>query len=245
MEQTVCQSKITVAGNIFLYIFRVDETTVAQCDALLFPIKIHVLGVAHNTFGFRVDIEKSFHSVTIDNVFRDNFVNIFGGNPYVKGIVRNDFDYRSFFTKAETSGGDNFHLMDNIVLFQCLLEMFGNEMAGRSSAAGSSTNKDLQVVGAYGKATTLLGNLFVALLTQAERIFCPLHDGLQVMGRQDFHDIYFFSPKSACCCSTSFSFRSFCSFTAFSFSNSFWDLAVIGKDCESDFIGISAASSLA
>lgn len=82
--------------------------------------------------------------------------------------------------------------MDNIVLFQCLLEMFGNEMAGRSSAAGSSTNKDLQVVGAYGKATTLLGNLFVALLTQAERIFCPLHDGLQVMGRQDFHDILFF-----------------------------------------------------
>lgn len=120
-----------------------------------------MLGVAHNTFGFRVDIEKSFHSVTIDNVFRDNFVNIFGGNPYVKGIVGNDFDYRSFFTKAETSGGDNFHLMDNIVLFQCLLEMFGNEMAGRSSAAGSSTNKDLQVVGAYGKATTLLGNLLL------------------------------------------------------------------------------------
>lgn len=99
--------------------------------------------------------------MTIDNVFRDNFVNIFGGNPYVKGIVGNDFDYRSFFTKAETSGGDNFHLMDNIVLFQCLLEMFGNEMAGRSSAAGSSTNKDLQVVGAYGKATTLLGNLLL------------------------------------------------------------------------------------
>lgn len=120
-----------------------------------------MLGVAHNTFGFRVDIEKSFHSVTIDNVFRDNFVSIFGGNPYVKGIVGNDFDYRSFFTKAETSGGDNFHLMDNIVLFQCLLEMFGNEMAGRSSAAGSSTNKDLQVVGAYGKATTLLGNLLL------------------------------------------------------------------------------------
>ena len=54
VEKGIRQSCIPIAGNIFFYVLRVDETTIAQCDAHLFPVEIHMFRIAYFLFGFRI-----------------------------------------------------------------------------------------------------------------------------------------------------------------------------------------------
>ena len=56
VKQAIGQCKVSFTGDILFDIFGIDKTTVTQCNAELFPVEIHVLGVADGMFRFRIYI---------------------------------------------------------------------------------------------------------------------------------------------------------------------------------------------
>ena len=117
VKQAIGQCKVSFTGDILFNIFGIDKTTVTQCDAELFPVEIHVFGVADGMFRFRIYIQQPFDSSSSDDMLVDDFFRIFGSDLGVKGIIRDNFHDRTFFTEAEAAYGDDFYFVGDFVLF--------------------------------------------------------------------------------------------------------------------------------
>ena len=162
MEQTICQCHIAIQCNIFLNVFGIDKTTVTQSDAHLLPIEIHVLGVTDGLLRLRIDVEQPFYLPSPDNMLSDYLVGIIRNHLGIESVIRDNLYDRSLFTKAETTGSDNVHLVGNIISLECLLKTFSNNVAVGCLATCTATNQNLQMLGSQCQPTALLRNCLIA-----------------------------------------------------------------------------------
>ena len=158
MEQTIRQRHIAIQSNIFLNVFGIDETTVTQCYTHLLPIEIHVLGVTDSFLRLRIDIEQPFYLPSPDDMLTDYLVSIIRNHLGIESVIRDNLYDRSLFTKAETTGSDNVHLVGNIISLECLLKTFSNDVAVGCFATCATTDQDLQMLGSQCQPTALLRN---------------------------------------------------------------------------------------
>ena len=88
----LAQGGVTVAGDVFVDVLRVDEAAVAQGDADLGFIELHVLGVGDVSARVGGDIEQALHLASLDDVFADDGLGVFRFDRYVEGIVGHRLD---------------------------------------------------------------------------------------------------------------------------------------------------------
>ena len=162
MEQTICQCHIAIQRNIFLNVFGIDKTTVTQSDAHLLPIEIHVLGVTDGLLRLRIDVEQPFYLPSPDNMLSDYLVCIIRNHLGIESVIRDNLYNRSLFTKAETTGSDNVHLVGNIISLECLLKTFSNNVAVGCLATCTATDQNLQMLGSQCQPTALRRNRLIA-----------------------------------------------------------------------------------
>ena len=162
MEQTIRQCHIAIQCNIFLNVFGIDKTAVTQCYTHLLPIEIHVLGVADGLLRLRIDIEKPFYLPSPDDMLADYLVGIIRHHLGIESVIRDNLHDRSLFTKAETTGSDNVHLVGNIISLECLLKTFSNDVAVGCLATCTATDQDLQMPGPQCQPTALCRNRLIA-----------------------------------------------------------------------------------
>ena len=59
---------VAVAADVFEDVFRIDHTAVAQRDAHLLAVEIHMLGVAHVPAVAGIEIQQALHPVSGNDV---------------------------------------------------------------------------------------------------------------------------------------------------------------------------------
>ena len=84
---------------------------VAQGDADLGFIELHVLGVGDVSARVGGDIEQALHLASLDDVFADDGLGVFRFDRYVEGIVGHRLDDGSLFAEAEAAGAYHLHLV--------------------------------------------------------------------------------------------------------------------------------------
>ena len=151
---------------VFFYIFGVDESAVAQGDAELFPVEVHVFGVTDSLFGLRVYVEQPFDSSSSDDVFADDFLRIFGSDLGIERIVRNDLYDGALFAEAEAAYCDDVYFVGYPVSFNGFLKIFSDALTGRGFTTGTSANKNLEVCCSGRQPATFFGNLFITFFAQ-------------------------------------------------------------------------------
>lgn len=107
----LAQGGVTVAGDVFVDVLRVDEAAVAQGDADLGFIELHVLGVGDVSARVGGDIEQALHLASLDDVFADDGLGVFRFDRYVEGIVGHRLDDGALFAEAEAAGAYHLHLV--------------------------------------------------------------------------------------------------------------------------------------
>ena len=162
MEQTICQCHIPIQSNVFFNVFRIDETAVTQCYTHLLPIEIHVFGVTDSFLRLRIDIEQPFYFPSPDDMLADYLVGIIRHHLGIERVIRDNLYDRSLFTKAETTGSDNVHLVGNIIFLECLLKTFSNDVAVGCLATRTATDQNLQMLGSQCQPTALRRNRLIA-----------------------------------------------------------------------------------
>ena len=162
MEQTICQCHIAIQCNIFLNVFGINETAVTQCYTHLFPVEVHMLGVADSFLRLRIDVEQPFYLPSPDDMLANYLVSIIRHHLGIESVIRDNLYDRSLFTKAETTCSDNVHLVGNIISLECLLKTFSNDVAVGCLATCTTTDQDLQMPGSQCQPTALFRNRLVA-----------------------------------------------------------------------------------
>ena len=166
VEKAVGQCEVSFTGDVFFYIFGVDESAVAQGDAELFPVEVHVFGVTDSLFGLRVYVEQPFDSSSSDDVFADDFLRIFGSDLGIERIVRNDLYDGALFAEAEAAYCDDVYFVGYPVSFNGFLKIFSDALTGRGFTTGTSANKNLEVCCSGRQPATFFGNLFITFFAQ-------------------------------------------------------------------------------
>ncbi len=102
-EKNFFERGISVAGDVFVDDFRIDDSAVAQNDAQLFAVKADVAGT-RIVFRFVFFIEQALDLAALDDVFGNNFVRVFRTDLNVEAFVGKDFDNRTLFAETEAAG---------------------------------------------------------------------------------------------------------------------------------------------
>ena len=192
VENHVRKGGVSIPGDIFFYVFRVDETAVPEGYSNLLSIEVHVLGIADVLLGLRIYVEEPFDLAPCDDVFGYYFFSIRRFHLGVESVVWNDFDDRAFLAEAETAGSDDIDFVTDAVLFEGCLEVLYDQSAFGSLAAGTSaasiksvffpsSAKDLQMSGTFLDSAAFLRDESVALLPEFQRLLRSFLDGRQVI----------------------------------------------------------------
>ena len=122
--QAVGQGLVAVAGDVLQDVLRIDETAVAERDAHLLAVEIHVLGVTDVGAGGRVLVEQALDLLALDDVRRDDLFHVIRTDGGVEGVVRHNFDNGAFLAEAEAAGNEDVDLVGDPAFLQHGLETF-------------------------------------------------------------------------------------------------------------------------
>ena len=137
VEQHLLQRLVSVTGDIFLDILRIDETTVAKYDTELLLVELDVL--ATDMGALALIVQQALDLAALYQMLADQFLRIAWLDVHVERVFRQDLDNRSLGTEPETTGLDDLHAVGDtlrLALFhQCLVNLVG--VAGLASAAAT------------------------------------------------------------------------------------------------------------
>ena len=134
---------ITVVSYVFVDIFGVDKSAVTESDAGLFLVELRIVeGLDRFLLHlFGIFIKKMGDYSALNNVFFDDFVDVFGFNVRVKspfGI--NDYD-RSAGAKSETTGHNAFNFVFQTFGFELFFHQTGDFVAVAAGTTRSAADK--------------------------------------------------------------------------------------------------------
>ena len=138
------QPFISAAGDIFLNVFGVDASAVAQHQTVLQTVERHFLvGLARRLAGASLE-EQAFHQLAFHDGFCDDFLAVLGLYAHIEIAAGVDDDQGAEFAEAVTAGGDDFAGMIQTVLFERLLKGRPHGLAARRGAARASAHENLE-----------------------------------------------------------------------------------------------------
>ena len=143
LGEALAQGGIAVTRNGFLDVLGIDETAVAQGDAELLLVELHVLGVGHALLGVRRHIEQALDLAALDDVFLDDFLRIGRLDPGVEGVVGDDLHDGTSFAETEAAGNDHFGEIGQVVGHELLVEFLNDLMACGCGATCSTAYQDM------------------------------------------------------------------------------------------------------
>ena len=109
--QNAGEGFVTVAGDVLVDVFGVDETAVTQSDTHLFLVEAHVFGVGFVLLALGVKIEEALHLSALDDVLVDDFAAVLGFHLGVERVVRKHLDDGALFAEAETAGTHDLNII--------------------------------------------------------------------------------------------------------------------------------------
>ena len=102
--QDLAQGLVAVGSDVFVNIFRIDGTAVAQSDTELLLVEGHILVFTDALLESRFDIQQTINDTAFDAVFVDNLLGVFRLDFDIEDIIRVDLDDRAFFAETEATG---------------------------------------------------------------------------------------------------------------------------------------------
>ena len=93
--KSVCKTLVCTAAKSFIKTFGVNYAASMESDFLLFFIERNLVLFCDFFAGFGVNIKKSFNNFAADNVFFDDFFDIFLFNKAIENVFRENADERS------------------------------------------------------------------------------------------------------------------------------------------------------
>ena len=110
-RQRHSQRLVSIAGDGFVDILGVDGSAISQRDTELFLVKSHVLRVYDVLFGFGIQVQQPVNAAPFNDVFVNNFADIFGLYLRIKSVIGKYFHDRPFLAESETSGFDDLNIV--------------------------------------------------------------------------------------------------------------------------------------
>ena len=138
--QHLSECEITVHGDVFFDVFRVDHAAVPECDTFLLLVES---GFGEGSgFGFVVCVcglrafvvDKAFHDTALEKMFLNDFRDVVYGDAAVEGAFRVYDHDGTECAETEAAGHDDF---DFFVQTLCL--QFIRQLVVQSSTAGRGT----------------------------------------------------------------------------------------------------------
>ena len=123
LAQHLAQRLVAVEGNILVDVLRIDHAAVAQRDALLLFVELHVvqrLDAAGGFDGFLV--QKAGHDAALDQVLGDDLVHVAYLDAAVERAFGVDDDHRADLAQAEATGAHQLDLVGQVVFGQQLFK---------------------------------------------------------------------------------------------------------------------------
>ena len=142
LGEALGETLVAAAGDALLDVLGIHETAVAQGDANLLLVEVHVARVGDVLLVLGVGVEQLGHLATLDDVLLDNAEGILGGNVGVEGVVGHDLDDGALLAEAEATGLDDLHLLGQTLLGENLVEIVDDleAVGGLASRAAADQN---------------------------------------------------------------------------------------------------------
>ena len=138
LGQNLFQCEVTVACDVFVDVFRIDDTAVTECNTLLLLVECSIVegnGCRIGLLFFAgIGVNKAFNDTTLEQVFFNDFGDIFLLDHGVEGSLGiNDHD-RAECAETETTGHNDLDF-----IFKTLCLQFSCERVTKRDTAGRST----------------------------------------------------------------------------------------------------------
>ena len=143
--QGVGQGLVAVAGDVFPDVFRIDETAVAERDAHLLAVEVHVLGVADMGSRAGILVQQALDLFAADDMGRDDFPDVGRADGSIERVVRDDLHDGAFLAEPEAAGDDHFDAVGDAVCLELVVELLDDLRAFGGFAAGTAAAEDLHV----------------------------------------------------------------------------------------------------
>ena len=131
---------VTTARDALLDVLGIHEAAVAQGDADLLLVEVHVLRIAHVLFVLGIGVEQVGHFTTFDDVLVDDAFGILGFHLCVEGVVGHNLDDGAALAETEASGLDDLYVVGEAFFGKDILEVFDNLKAVGAFATGTAAD---------------------------------------------------------------------------------------------------------
>ena len=142
LEEHLLDRLVAVARDVVLDLLGVDHAAVAEHDAVLLLVErdvrlgdelLRLLGV----------VAEALDDAALDEVLRDDLLDVLGLDLHVEGALRQDLDDRALLAEAEAAGGDHLDRLVELLLREDALELRDNLVAAAGAARGAAADQDV------------------------------------------------------------------------------------------------------
>jgi hypothetical protein len=141
------KARITFPGDVFIDIFRIDHTAVAEHDPELLLIELDVFDGGSLVFGVFFPVEEPGDFPAFDDLLGDDLAGVFGFYSHIEGFFRKYLDDGALLAKTETAGFNDLNLLLDILLLRFLKKTVVNFVSLVGFTGSSSAAEDKVVKG--------------------------------------------------------------------------------------------------
>jgi hypothetical protein len=146
-EKHLFKTRITFPGDVFINIFRIDHTAVAEHDPELLLIELDVLDGGSLVFGIFFLVEEPGDFPPFDDLFGDDLMGVFGFYSHIEGFFRKYLDDGALLAETEAAGFYDLNLLLDILLLRFLKKTIVNFISLVGFTGSSSAAEDKVVKG--------------------------------------------------------------------------------------------------
>jgi len=144
--QNLTQSGITVHGNVFVDVFRINHAAVAQRGAALFGVKIGFIQGFDAVFHNRLLIEQTLDDTALEQMLFHDFGNILHRDAAVKAAFRINNHDRAERAKAKAAGAHHVYFFFQPAFCNFFLQGFNDFFAVRGGTTRTAAYKHIGTI---------------------------------------------------------------------------------------------------
>ena len=145
LEEHLLDRLVAVARNVVIDLLGVDHAAVAEDDAVLLLVERDVRLGDQLLRLLRV-IAETLHDAALDEVLRDDLLDVRILDLHVERALRKDLDDRTLLAEAKAAGRHDLHGLVEILLSELLLEFLGDLVAATRAARRAAADKNVTLI---------------------------------------------------------------------------------------------------
>ena len=145
LEEHLLHRLVAVARNVVLDLLGVDHAAVAEDDAVLLLVERDVR-LGDKLLRLLRVIAETLHDAALDEVLRDDLLDVRILDLHVERALRKDLDDRTLLAEAKAAGRHDLHGLVELLLSELLLEFLGDLVAATRAARRAAADKNVTLI---------------------------------------------------------------------------------------------------